>query len=138
MKSKLKVLVFSALVLAAVVVLQSFSILQDKPKPWEVPTKYQKMENPTKASPDMTVGKMLYNKNCKSCHGNKGLGDGPKAKNLDTFPGDFSKDLKSQSDGDVFYKSLFGRDEMPNYEKDIPEANDMWNIVNYMRTFEAK
>lgn len=136
MKSKLKVLIFSAIILAAVVVLQSFSILQEKPKPWEIPAKYQKMENPTKASPDLAVGKMLYNKHCKSCHGIKGLGDGPKAKNLKTFPGDFSKDLKSQPEGAIFYKSLIGRDEMPNYEKDIPEANDMWNIINYMHTFE--
>ncbi len=136
MKSKMKIVLASVAVLAVMVVLQSFSILQEKPKPWEVPTKYEKMKNPTADAPDLKIGKLLYNKHCKSCHGTKGLGDGPKAKKLDTSAGDFSKDLKGQSDGALFYKSLIGRDEMPNYEKDIPEAEDMWNIVNYMRTFE--
>ena len=136
MKSKLRIMLVSTFVLALFVVMQSFIVLQEKPKEWKVPTKYQKMENPTKGEADLKVGKMLYNKNCKSCHGNKGLGDGPKAKKLDTFPGNFSKDLKGQADGSIFYKSLFGRDEMPNYEKDIPDENDMWNIINYMRTFE--
>jgi mono/diheme cytochrome c family protein len=136
MKSKIKVVFISMTVLAVMLIAQSFSILQEKPKPWDVPTKYEKMVNPTKESPDLKIGKMLYNKHCKSCHGSKGLGDGPKAKKLDTFPGDFSsKEFHAQSDGALFYKSLIGRDEMPNYEKDIPEADDMWNIVNYMRTF---
>lgn len=136
MNSKMKIVVVSAFVLAVMLVLQSFSILQNEKKPWDVPAKYEEMKNPTLGDPDLAVGKMLYNKHCKSCHGSKGLGDGPKAKKLNTPAGDFSKDLEPQSDGALFYKSLIGRDEMPNYEKDIPEANDMWNIVNYMRTFQ--
>ena len=125
-------------VLSLLLIFTAFQIPHDKPKggPWEVPEKYKKMENPTKANPDLKIGKMLYNKHCKSCHGSKGLGDGPKAGKLKTSAGDFSKDLKGQTDGELFYKSLFGRDDMPNYEKKIPDANDMWNIVNYMRTLQ--
>jgi hypothetical protein len=29
-----------------------------------------------------------------------------------------------------------GRDEMPAYEKKIPDANDRWSLVAYMRTFK--
>ena len=36
-------------------------------------------------------GKALYATHCKSCHGTKGLGDGSKAAQLKTEPGDFSK-----------------------------------------------
>ena len=81
------------------------------------------------------VGKMMYSKHCKSCHGNTGLGDGPKAESLDTFAGDFTVDaFHAQSDGEMYYKSFIGRDEMPNYEKKIAEENDRWAIIMYMRT----
>mgnify|MGYP006282033987 CR=1 FL=1 len=104
---------------------------------WEVPEKYQKMENPTdNSSRNMRIGKMLYAKHCKSCHGNEGLGDGPKAAALETFPGDFSSEsFQAQSDGELYYKTTFGRDEMPAYEKSIPSDEDRWLIVHYMRTF---
>jgi mono/diheme cytochrome c family protein len=110
-----------------------------QPEPWPVPANYESMENPV--SPDdkeaVSVGKSLYNQHCKSCHGKEGLGDGPKAAQLDTPSGDFTDPaFHEQSDGALFYKSLIGRDEMPNFEKKIPDAEDMWSIVNYMRTFE--
>ena len=106
--------------------------------PWEVPAKYDKMENPVTADKEsIALGKSLYNKHCKSCHGKEGLGDGPKADELDTPSGDFTSDeFKSQSDGALFYKSLEGRDDMPTYKKKIPDEEDMWSVVNYLRTLE--
>lgn len=104
---------------------------------WEVPAKYEKMVNPTDQTDedDLDIGKDLYMKHCKSCHGKEGLGDGPKSEEIDGELGDFSTaEFQAQSDGAVFYKSYIGRDDMPNYEKDIPDEEDMWFIVNYMRT----
>ena len=110
---------------------------QKMPEPWEIPSKYEKMENPYAGDASMErVGKMLWAKHCKSCHGNMGLGDGPKAKALETFAGDFSaKEFQEQSDGVIYYKSFIGRGEMPNFESKIPEDEDRWALVNYMRTF---
>jgi len=34
----------------------------------------------------------------------------------------------------LFYKSYIGRDDMPNFEKKLPDADDMWYVVSYMRT----
>ena len=83
------------------------------------------------------IAKQLYSKHCKSCHGRTGLGDGPKAKELDTPSGDFSIDsFQSQSDGELFYKTTFGRDDMPAYDKKIKNDEDRWLIVHYMRTFK--
>ena len=66
-----------------------------------------------------------------------GLGDGPKAAQLETFPGDFStEEFQAQSEGAVYYKSFVGRDEMPNFEKKITDEEDQWAIVNYMRTMK--
>ncbi|WP_299553747.1 cytochrome c [Seonamhaeicola sp.] len=110
----------------------AFTPVQDV---WKVPAKYEKMKNPTDPSVDLAIGKTLYNKHCKSCHGKTGLGDGPKADEVDGDLGDFSTaEFQSQSDGAVFYKSYIGRDDMPNYEKKIPDEEDVWLIVNYIRT----
>jgi hypothetical protein len=65
------------------------------------------------------------------------MGDGTKAATLKTEPGDFSKaDFQSQSDGAIFYKSSEGRDDMPSFKKKIPEAEDRWSVVNYLRTLK--
>jgi len=102
---------------------------------WKVPAKYEQMKNPTKASSEnLAIGKSLYSKHCKSCHGSKGYGDGTKADNLEGDLGDFSsKKFQSQSDGALFYKSYIGRKDMPSYEKKMSEE-DMWITVHYMRT----
>lgn len=117
-------------------ILLAFTTADLQTEPWEVPAKYEKMKNPTtsdKAS--LKVGKKLYNKHCKSCHGSEGLGDGSKAAQLDTPSGDFTADsFVIQSDGALFYKSKIGRDEMPSFEKKIPYDEDIWHVVNYMRT----
>ncbi|MDZ7741920.1 MAG: cytochrome c [Bacteroidota bacterium] len=126
--------VLSVAVIISAVFLLSFTQTDGN---WEVPEKYKTMENPTENSKrNMRIGKMLYAKHCKSCHGNLGLGDGPKAASLETFPGDFSSEaFQSQTDGELYYKTTFGRDEMPAYEKNISSDEDRWIIVHYMRTF---
>lgn len=125
-------------VLMMAIVFMAFAFPQDQQKgaPWEIPSKYEKMENPHADDADLIkIGKMMYSKHCKSCHGSKGLGDGPKAKQLETFPGDFSsEEFQAGSDGALYYKSFVGRDEMPNYEKKIVDDEDRWAIINYLRT----
>ena len=102
---------------------------------WAVPSKYQTMKNPTDPKVDLAIGKSLYGKHCKSCHGSEGYGDGVKAKEMKGDLGDFSsKIFQSQTDGALFYKTTFGRNDMPAYNKKLPSDEDRWLIVNYMRT----
>lgn len=102
---------------------------------WVVPDKYENMKNPTDPSVDLDIGKSLYKKHCQSCHGKEGYGDGNKADDVEGDLGDFSsEEFQAQSDGALFYKSYIGRNDMPNYEKKIPDEEDVWLIVNYMRT----
>lgn len=113
--------------------LYSFSaMVQDE---WEIPEKYQKMINPIDPDEDKVIGKSLYRKHCKSCHGKEGYGDGSKADEVEGELGDFSsEEFQAQTDGALFYKSTFGRDDMPDYTKKMPDDEDRWLIVNYMRT----
>jgi len=103
---------------------------------WKVPAKYQKMKNTLEASKEnIAIGKTMYSKHCKSCHGKTGLGDGAKADDVDGDLGDFStRKFQDQTDGAIFYKSYIGRKDMPNYEKKIQEKEDVWAIVLYMRS----
>jgi mono/diheme cytochrome c family protein len=108
-----------------------------QPKPWAVPAEYKTKKNPiAQGDASNKAGLALYTKNCASCHGKTGLGDGVKARALKEFPGDFSKAVyQDQTDGEHFYKTKFGRGEMPKYEGKLAD-DDIWNIVNYMRTFK--
>jgi mono/diheme cytochrome c family protein len=120
-----------------VLALGLMSLTSSQPKPWVVDAKYKTMKNPVKAdAASVAAGKELYNKNCASCHGKTGLGDGVKARTIETFPGDFSKPAyQNQTDGEHFAKTKFGRDEMPKYDGKIADE-DIWHMVNYMRTFK--
>ena len=118
------------------IILMAF-VSNNQPKPWPVPDAAKNKANPVKSdAASLATGKTLYNQHCKSCHGTKGKGDGSKASQLDTDCGDFSKPaFKSQTDGALFYKTSEGRKDMPSYKKKIADANDIWAVVNYMRTF---
>ena len=112
---------------------------QAKAKAWPVPDKDKSIKAAVKLTDASVIanGKDLWAKNCKSCHGAKGLGDGTKAVSLKTAPGDFSAaDFQGSTDGELFYRLNKGRDEMPAYEKKIPEAGDRWALIAYMRTFK--
>ena len=133
---KPKMMIISMLIVIAIGA-ASFTFLQE-PKPWPVPDKNAKMANPVKSDDaSLKAGKAIWAKDCASCHGKSGLGDGTKAKGLKTHPGDFSKaSVQDQSDGALFYKVSTGRDDMPSFKKKIPDAEEIWSVVNYMRTFK--
>ena len=102
---------------------------------WKVPSKYVTMKNPVPADQDASVGKSLYDKHCKSCHGKEGYGDGPKAAEMKGDLGDFStEEFQAQTDGELYYKTTIGRDDMPEFTKKLPDDEDRWLVVNYMRT----
>lgn len=126
---------FLTIIAALSFVLYSFtSFIQEE---WIVPEKYVNMTNPTDPDVDKSIGKSLYSKHCKSCHGKEGYGDGNKADEVEGDLGDFStEEYQAQTDGELFYKTSFGRDDMPEYTKKMPDDEDRWLIVNYMRTLE--
>ena len=115
-----------------------FRAVQQQHKPWPVPDKFLKMANPVKADAEsLANGKELWVKHCQSCHGKSGKGDGPKAAQLKTEPEDLGKpDIQSQPDGAFFYKTSEGREDMPSFKKKIADQDDIWAVVNYVRTFK--
>ncbi|MDO9260880.1 MAG: cytochrome c [Flavobacteriaceae bacterium] len=104
---------------------------------WIVPTKDKALKNPVEASKEnMKEAKILYDMHCKSCHGAKGLGDGPKAKSMKGDLGDFSSaDFHTQTDGELFYKTKHGRADMPSFAKKLNDE-EIWLTVHYMRSLK--
>src|SRR5665648_656268 len=140
MKRTLRNLLASTVVIMIAVVLFAFVAPQDQKAgaAWVVPANYKSMANPQKGKGDPeNVGKMLYAKHCKSCHGGTGLGDGPKSSSMKTKIGSF-KDAKfqAQTDGEIYYQTYVGRDEMTPFDKKVAEEEDRWAIVNFVRTLK--
>jgi mono/diheme cytochrome c family protein len=137
MKKFKKVFISSLVALVSVLIFNLNASAQAQPKPWDVPANFKSMKNPAaKGDASNKAGMALYNKNCASCHGKVGLGDGVKARALKDHPGDFSvAAYQDQTDGEHFYKTKMGRGEMPKYEGKLSD-DDIWNVVNYMRTFK--
>ncbi len=104
---------------------------------WEVPNRFKHMENPVEAdNQSARIGRSLYRRNCSDCHGSAGAGDGPEAADLETPLRDFgSEEVQNQTDGELFYKTSEGRDEMPGFKADLFDE-DIWHIVNYIRTLK--
>ena len=61
---------------------------QKKAEPWPVPANEKSKANPVKADDaTLQLGKTSWSKNCASCHGKTGLGDGVKGRMCKTHPG---------------------------------------------------
>jgi mono/diheme cytochrome c family protein len=106
-------------------------------KEWKAPASADAKKNPlTSDAAAIAAGKTVYVKECQSCHGKKGKGDGPSAKDLDIPAGDFSKaTMQSQSDGALFWKTSEGRKPMPSFKKKLTE-DKIWQTIIYMRTLK--
>ncbi len=101
---------------------------------WIVPAKYKTMANPYPADKEnLELGSTLYGTHCKSCHGSKGKGDGAKASTIDTKMRSFlGPEFLAQTPGEIFYKTTFGRKDMPKFEKKIADPEERWALVNYI------
>ena len=132
---KKQLFIISAILLGSFVLISMTVLKSNTQEPWKAPAKYEKMANPyADAADDENIGKMLYMKHCKSCHGSKGRGDGSKADSVDTEIGDFTEDaFKEQSDGALYYKTFIGRDDMPSFKKKITDEEDQWMVINYIK-----
>jgi mono/diheme cytochrome c family protein len=107
-------------------------------KPWVIPDVAKNKKNPVaNDAAAISTGKALWSTHCKSCHGAKGLGDGPKAAQLKTEVEDLTTaDAQSATDGTFFYQISEGHEDMPAFKKKIPDEDDRWSVVNFMRSLK--
>lgn len=110
-----------------------------RPGEWVVPERRARRPNPVEPSAQvLTRGRDLYKRECETCHGRAGQGDGPKARELEAKVSDLTEEsVQQQSDGALFYKITEGRGDMPNNKTNVSEE-ERWMIVHYLRTLAAE
>ena len=102
----------------------------------------KKMKNPVASSPEsIKAGQALYQKNCRFCHGTDAKGNGPMAPE-GTHPSNLvdAKWDRGDSDGEIFVVIRDGagpKFDMKGYKSKMTEP-DIWNVVNYLRSLQAK
>lgn len=106
---------------------------------WKAPPYKARKKNPITTSPEsIALGKKFYKRECHSCHGTEGKGDGPSAKDLEREPGNLSDpEMWKQTDGAIFWKMTVGRTPMPSF-RELLTDEERWNVVNYVRTLAPK
>jgi mono/diheme cytochrome c family protein len=101
-----------------------------------------KMKNPVASSPEsIKAGQGLYQKNCRFCHNADAKGNGPMAPE-GTKPSDLTDATwdRGGTDGELFVVIRDGagpKFDMKGYKSKMTET-DIWNVVNYLRSLQAK
>jgi mono/diheme cytochrome c family protein len=102
----------------------------------------KKMKNPVASSPDsIKAGQAAFQKNCRFCHGADAKGNGPMAPE-GTHPSNLTDDTwdRGSTDGEIFLVISNGagpKFDMKGYKSKMTEP-EIWNIVNYLRSLQAK
>ena len=106
----------------------------------KIPDDAKKQVNPVKPSADsLAEGKKVYATECAMCHGLTGDGKGDLAADMKLTLADFRDpaSLKDVTDGEMFYVIKNGKGDMPA-EGDRLKPNQIWDVVNYVRSFAKK
>ena len=103
---------------------------------WVAPDSANKMVNPNEDDEEsLEEGLLIYNKNCRSCHGKLGDGQGSGAADLETKPTDFTlPEFLTQSDGSMYWKIYEGRGDMKKYNEKL-DSDEIWYVVTYIKSF---
>ena len=102
----------------------------------------KKMKNPVASSAEsIKAGAATFQKNCRFCHGTDAKGNGPMAPE-GTHPSNLTDDTwdRGSTDGEIFLVIRDGagpKFDMKGNKSKMTEP-EIWNIVNYLRSLQAK
>ncbi len=107
------------------------------PAEYKIPPEAAAKQNPVKPTEEsLARAKKFYAIDCAMCHGAKG--DGKNDMDMKNVPDLTNPDtLKARTDGELFYIIRNGKADMPP-EGDRAKDNDIWDLVNMVRSFAKK
>jgi mono/diheme cytochrome c family protein len=111
-----------------------------KASEYKIPPEAAARENPVKPTAEsIAKGKKMYGIDCAMCHGEKGDGKGDMGSDYKNMPDFTNPDtLKNRTDGELFYITRNGKgDDMPP-EDNRAKDEEVWNMVNLIRSFAKK
>ena len=102
----------------------------------------KKLKNPVASSPEsIKAGQASFQKYCRFCHGADAKGNGPMAPK-DTHPSDLTdaKWDRGSTDGELFMVIKEGagpKFDMKGFKSKMTDQ-EIWNVVNYLRSLAKK
>lgn len=99
-----------------------------------------KLVNPVKPTPEsIAQGKKAYGFDCAMCHGKEGAGDGDLVESMHLKLKDYRDPaaLKDMTDGDIYTIITNGKGKMTGEEERM-KPEQVWNVVNYLRSLAKK
>ena len=98
------------------------------------------LKNPYEANEKVLArGKVVYDKQCAICHGDKGLGDGKLIIREDgsdgaykAVPPSYADRLAPMKDGEIFHSITYGTNLMGPHASHV-KADDRWKVVCYIK-----
>jgi mono/diheme cytochrome c family protein len=79
-------------------------------------------------------GRILYQENCLSCHGESGKGDGPDAQNQKYPPANLQKMVREVKDFTFFMSISQWQGDMPGWKEPFNDI-EREDLVNYIKSF---
>ena len=108
----------------------------------DVPADAKSATNPVEVDDEvMAAAKKIYRKSCKKCHGTKGNGKGPGAKDMDPMPSDWTGGIEG-TDGELHWIIMNGSKdtEMKGWKAGVAKPGkeitdeQSWGLVHYIRS----
>jgi mono/diheme cytochrome c family protein len=133
----------TGLVFACLVFMTVASVAMAQTQPAAKAGDGKAMKNPVKSSPQsIEAGHAVYQKSCAHCHGAAGKGDGTVAAQMPTKPSNLADEKweNGSTDGEIFLSIRDGvapKMAMKPFKGKITDQ-DIWNIVNYIRSIGPK
>lgn len=113
---------------------------EEKPPAEKTAGDASKLVNPAKPTPEsIALGKKTFVYDCAMCHGKEGAGDGDLADSMHLKLKDYrdAATLKDLTDGEIYAIILHGKGQMTG-EEDRLKPEQIWNVVNYVRSLAKK
>jgi mono/diheme cytochrome c family protein len=123
------------IIFAFIFILLSF--FQVNAQGWDIPADKKAKNSYIKFDSNTAKeGEAIYTKNCKSCHGDIGKGNG--IKTLNPIPPDLASETTQKlTDGELIYILNVGRNAMPNFKNTLSEE-ERWKVISYIRSFNKQ
>jgi mono/diheme cytochrome c family protein len=108
----------------------------------QIPADYANLTNKFAGNADaVAAGKEIFTANCVTCHGDKGLGDGPAGASLDPKPANLQN--ASQAAGDTYMHWVISEGgaaagfspSMASYKGTLSD-DDIWKVITYIKTLK--
>ena len=106
----------------------------------QIPAQYAGKSDPISGNKESIArGAAIYAASCASCHGERGMGDGPAGAALDPAPAALATSISTVGDDYLFWRISEGSgpfsSAMPAWKAALDEQS-RWDVIHFLRNLE--